>query len=38
MPTEKYVFNFTDGELKEINKQIANRKKGIALQFIYIFI
>lgn len=38
MPTEKYVFNFTDSEVKEINKQITNHKKAITLQIIYIFI
>lgn len=38
MPNEKYVFNFTPDEVKEINKILINHKKAITLQFLFVTI
>ena len=38
MPNEKYSFNFTIDEVKEINRALTNHKKLIAFQILYLFI
>ncbi len=38
MPFEKYSFNFTVDEVKDFLKQTGNRKRDVAIQFIYAFI
>ena len=38
MPNEKYSFNFTVDEVKEIDKELTNHKRAIAFQILYLFI
>ena len=38
MVNEKYSFNFTVDEVKEIDKELTNHKRAIAFQILYLFI
>ena len=38
MPNEKYSFNFTVDEVKEIDKELTNHKMLIGFQILYLFI